>query len=285
MMPQDCPINKPKKKRSRKNLEAGVLKEGIQWLRQHGLFIWRSNTGAVRFDSGGFLKFGFVGSADITGILPDGRRLECEAKRRVGGKQSDKQKIFQNLIEANDGIYVLFHSVEELAEKLTPILQHTGVLIPLTRGYSTRIDLKDWDQISSYKWHVGESTSNLRYAERSADRVTVRMHRQILMPPLEFIVDHINGDGLDNRRCNLRVGVQKENTYNSRPSFTGTSRFKGVYFDTRTSRQQKPWIASIQPGGKKIHLGSFAMEDDAARAYDKKARELYGEFAYLNFPR
>jgi hypothetical protein len=92
------------------------------------------------------------------------------------------------------------------------------------------------------------------------------------------VVDHINGDTLDNRRANLRVCTKSENNRNRRKLHPTTSRFKGVYKNT------KPWIALIECNGKQFVLGRFASEEEAALAYDKAAKEHFGSFARLNFP-
>jgi hypothetical protein len=106
------------------------------------------------------------------------------------------------------------------------------------------------------------------------------MHRLIMNPPAGKVVDHINRIRCDNRRDNLRVCDQAENLRNRR-SFRGTSRFKGVHWNERAHK----WVATICLNRKLIHLGYFDDELAAARAYDEKARELFGPFAYLNFPR
>jgi hypothetical protein len=97
--------------------------------------------------------------------------------------------------------------------------------------------------------------------------------------PPGMVVDHINRNKRDNRRCNLRVCTQVENMRN-RCSTYGSSKFKGVSWDAR----RKKWMAAIHINGTQIRIGFFADEVDAAKAYDRKARELFGEFAYLNFP-
>jgi len=106
------------------------------------------------------------------------------------------------------------------------------------------------------------------------------MHRFIMDPPEGMVVDHRNGNRLDNRRSNLRVCTQKQNTHNSRPKGK-SSRFKGVCYD----KARGQWMAPVRsPDGKDIHTGRFDDEVEAAKAHDRLARELHGEFAYLNFP-
>ncbi len=106
------------------------------------------------------------------------------------------------------------------------------------------------------------------------------MHRLITRAPKGKVVDHENGDGLDNRRANLRVCDHRQNRRNhQRPRKGGASRFHGVGW---WKRDQK-WRAKISVDGRTIHLGYFADEEDAARAYDQAAREHFGEYASTNF--
>jgi hypothetical protein len=92
--------------------------------------------------------------------------------------------------------------------------------------------------------------------------------------------DHINGNGLDNRRCNLRPVTSQQNRANQRKT-RGTSQFKGVYL----RRRERNWEAAIKVNRRRIYLGTFSSEVEAARAYDAAARHHFGEFAALNFPR
>ena len=94
------------------------------------------------------------------------------------------------------------------------------------------------------------------------------------------LVDHIDGDGLNNRRSNLRPATPSQNNANRRKSRQNTSGFKGVSYYHRTSR----WRAYVGVDGKAIHLGYFDTAIDAARAYDAAALEHFGEFARINFP-
>ena len=152
--------------------------------------------------------------------------------------------------------------------------------IPLTRGKFAIVDAADYESLSQHKWFANGDEHRGFYAGRRVGSKLLLMHRVIMNPPEGMVVDHIDGNGLNNRRSNLRLCTQKQNSRNAAPSRRSSSRFKGVYFNKRTRK----WIATIGYNGKTIHLGSFDDEIEAARAYDRKARELFGEFAYLNFP-
>lgn len=113
------------------------------------------------------------------------------------------------------------------------------------------------------------------------------MHRLILGLAPGQVGDHRNGNGLDNRRENLRMATYSQNNQNARPSSKKASPFKGV--SIRCNRfggryKARPWAAEIHVDGRKIGLGSFPDEVSAAKAYDVAAREHFGEFAKLNFP-
>ncbi len=105
------------------------------------------------------------------------------------------------------------------------------------------------------------------------------MHRVIMNPPDDMVVDHIDSNGLNNRRTNLRVCTLLQNSYN-RKTIKASSQYKGV----RWNKRKKRWVSSISPNGKFILIGYFKDELTAAKAYDEKAKEFFGEFAYLNFP-
>lgn len=152
--------------------------------------------------------------------------------------------------------------------------------INLTNGKSSIIDDDDYDHLSKYKWLMTKNNYAVRYEYRNGETFQFLMHRQIMGYPIDMEIDHINGDKLDNRKLNLRICSRAENDRNSRPHRDGSSKFKGVSRIGKRSKG-KPWRARIW-GGKEIVIGYFLTEEEAAIAYNVKAKELFGEFAYLN---
>ena len=148
--------------------------------------------------------------------------------------------------------------------------------IPLGNGIYTYVDAADYEWLSRYTWQlVGGG-----YAGRREGRKLIYMHREIMQPGPGMVVDHKSRNRLDNSRDNLRVCTRQENLRNMSKRRGCTSRFKGVYYNKLTHK----WIACIRIGAKNFALGSFDVEEEAARAYDRKAVEVYGEFARPNFP-
>lgn len=148
--------------------------------------------------------------------------------------------------------------------------------IPLTKGKVTIVDADDYEWLSQRKWFCH---SQGYAASRNPETKKIEfMHRVIMVPDEGMVVDHINRDGLDNRRINMRVCTQAENLRNSYNSF-GKSQYKGVSFKPG---RKKPWRARISLDGTTEILGDFSTEIEAAYAFDLRAKELQGEFAYLN---
>lgn len=154
------------------------------------------------------------------------------------------------------------------------------VEIPLTQGYVALVDDEDAPTLLAMgSWQVNECDGRL-YAGHGQRGTSLRMHKVILGYD-GGMVDHINGDGLDNRRANLRFATGSQNNANAGLSPRNTSGFKGVSLFRRTSR----WKAYICLNNKVRHLGYYTTAEEAARAYDAAAFEQWGIFARLNFPR
>jgi hypothetical protein len=150
--------------------------------------------------------------------------------------------------------------------------------IPLTRDLYTLVDTDDADRVlSAGSWHALANRNGKFYAAHKKGRGLERLHSFLTNWPL---VDHINGDGLDNRRCNLRPATLVENARNRRLPSNNTSGFKGVNWH----RGNGKWAASITADGRRHSLGYHDSPEDAGRAYDAAAIRLHGEFACLNFP-
>lgn len=147
-------------------------------------------------------------------------------------------------------------------------------MIPLTKGIVARVDADDYDRVAQFRWHA----SRQGYAVRALPgRKKQIMHRMLLDAPEGVLVDHINGDKADNRRCNLRLCTTQQNGQN-RHRVSGSSRFKGVSWD------RGKWRATICVGQRQRSLGRYPTEIEAAAAYDRASRELFGQYARPNFP-
>jgi hypothetical protein len=148
-------------------------------------------------------------------------------------------------------------------------------MIPLTDGSYAYVDAADYDWLRRWTWHREDG-----YAIRPDKGKDISMHRQIMQPPEDMVVDHIDGNRANNCRANLRVCTHSENNRNHRKRIDSSSSFKGVFYDKRSHR----WGAKCQYRGERIRLGYFDTDIEAARAYDRMAVELFGKFARLNFP-
>jgi hypothetical protein len=149
----------------------------------------------------------------------------------------------------------------------------------LSQGKTAIVDDEDYERVSSRKWHY--NCGYVKTNDYSNGHIIIKLHRFILNAPENMIVDHINGDKLDNRKENLRLCTQNENTKNARKRASATSKYKGVSFP----KTRNKWQVQIQLNKKKMHVGYYTDEIEAAKAYDKKAAELFGEYAVLNFGR
>ncbi len=152
--------------------------------------------------------------------------------------------------------------------------------IRLTRGKVALVDEEDFDELNKYKWSAFKHRNTFYAVRNVRGKPLLRMHRVIMGDVKGVIYDHINGDGLDNRKSNLRIATAQQNNMNRIPRKGCSSKYKGVSWN----KPNKKWLCILGHNYKNTYLGSFDDEEECARAYDKKAKELFGEFARLNFP-
>lgn len=162
--------------------------------------------------------------------------------------------------------------------------------ITISKNYIALIDDEDYDLVSQHNWYISSYTlksGNIKscavtFRSKIENYKTVYMHRLILQTPFGLYTDHINGNGLDNRKQNLRIATPLQNTLNSRKIIYRNNKkvsslFKGVTWCTR----DKKWRAQIGYHGRKMSLGYYNREIEASDAYNKVAEKLFGEFVNL----
>ena len=151
--------------------------------------------------------------------------------------------------------------------------------IKLTLGKYAIVSLEDYERLNQRRWRALRSPKCF-YAVRSEKGKTRYMHNEVMPPLPGFVVDHIDHNGLNNSQPNLQLATRSQNAYNRRKTSSKcTSKYKGVCFNKREGK----WISSIKVEGKRIYLGYFDNQIDAAKAYDKAAKEYHKNFAVLNF--
>lgn len=150
--------------------------------------------------------------------------------------------------------------------------------VPLTKGYEAIIDASDVPLVAMWHWCVAVRPHAI-YAQRSQKingrQKTISLHRSILSPSNNLYIDHINGNGLDNRRVNLRFATNSQNQHNSKIRIDNTSKVKGVTFHMR----DKKWTARIRLDNKQHNLGSFATPEAAAAVVAHARAKMHGAFA------
>lgn len=157
--------------------------------------------------------------------------------------------------------------------------------IELSQEKFALIDDEDYDYLMRWKWHALKS-KNTFYAVRNIPaqngqpRTGIGMHRAIMnLNDKDIHVDHEDHNGLNNQKYNIRVCTRSQNMSNRRAQKNSSSKYVGVCF----RKDNQKWQATVHKNGKQYFIGFFNLEEDAAKAYDRKAKKLKGQFANLNF--
>ena len=160
-----------------------------------------------------------------------------------------------------------------------PVEDPNTVRIPVTNKKGEikyfLVDREDFDRVNEYKWRIDARS----YVRKGFGIFLHRFIMGIIEP--KMVVDHVNGDKLDNRKANLRIVTNTQNAQNKKKQVNNTSGFKGVFFNKTTNK----CVAQIRINGKCKYLGNFSTPEAAAHAYDEAARIYHGEFGRYNFPR
>lgn len=176
-----------------------------------------------------------------------------------------------------------FSTIPESDSEPCPRCDDGIITMPMSSGNFVLFHREDFGLVSPYHWYQSRHPRGpyaVADVSQKKRRRHFRMHRLILDAPTGVIVDHVNRNGLDNRRCNLRLCTNAQNQCNRGRPKNNTSLYKGVSFCRSTGR----WSVKIQNLGEYIWIGRFETPEEAAWAYDDAAREHFGEYAYLNFP-
>lgn len=209
--------------------------------------------------------------------------LECGAP---GTTRTCDLLVRSQKVYAESSVYGQSESIKSIIPD-TPEVVLGGVLggveILLTKGYRAIVDLGDFSRVSQHRWRARISKGRSVYAVSVIDSKTVELGKFILELPhgRHITADHRDGNPLNDRRCNLRSAdmTQQNRNQRKRPARSQNgapySSHKGVYWNSTTSK----WLAQIRiGGGRRLHLGLFGTEAEAATAYDLAAVEHHGEF-------
>lgn len=150
------------------------------------------------------------------------------------------------------------------------------------KKFSANVDKYDYDKVISHKWTV-LVMKHTKYAQTMIDGKHIYLHRFIINPSKKQFIDHIDGDGLNCSRTNLRVCSHSENMRNQRiqKKANKVSKFKGVFFNS-SGTKKKRWRVSIQKNSKRYSFGYYLTQEDAALRYNEEATKLFGKFVNLN---
>lgn len=144
--------------------------------------------------------------------------------------------------------------------------------IKLTRGQETMVDDEDFEYLNQWKWFARKNLY-VFYAVRHKDDKAIFMHRVLMNTPKGMLTDHVDGNGLNNQKSNLRVCTPSQNECNKALQKNNTTGFKGVH------KYKNRYLAQIHFGGKRLHLGSFVKPEDAYKVYCEASKIYHKEFS------
>jgi len=150
--------------------------------------------------------------------------------------------------------------------------------VKLTQGKFAIVDDQDFEYINQWNWCLHNDGSAKRAILIGGKHKTILMHRIVNETPDNLETDHINHDRLDNRRANLRNVFHKQNCLNRHSYKNSSSKYTGVSYRKAGGK----WRATIKINGKYQHIGVFENEIEAAKAYDRRAIENFGQYACVN---
>jgi len=150
--------------------------------------------------------------------------------------------------------------------------------IQLTKGYVALVDDEDYRSVIKYSWYIQNHTCIYAARRINSTLGSEYLHNFLMSPPKGFTVDHIDRNGLNCQRYNMRLATRSQQNANRERPYNSTTLYRGVY------KSKNRWIAKLGYNGTRYYAGSFESIEDAARAYDKLAKQHHGEFAVLNFP-
>lgn len=189
-----------------------------------------------------------------------------------------QQYSIETLEEAKDVLQTFKNNIYDIQQKRKQIHNEKhierngdGYAVIKNKEYHILVDDDLWHEYSAKFWHISNG-----YAKTNVDDTTIFMHRMVMNATDDDMIDHINKNRLDNRRCNLRIAKHDENNHNRTKKRNASSKYYGV------NKNGNRWCGRFRYQGKTIYCGTFATELEAAKAYNAKATEYYGEYANIN---
>lgn len=220
---------------------------------------------------------------EVEKVYVDNFRNEvAEEKEYKGGRKATKPFHFYNLLNyalANFNVHVNEQGLEAddalVIYQIATMKEH-GVKIPVGSTYFY-MDYEDWIKYPYKNFFLSGGYVVSDQGQGKPDK-GLPLHRQVMGNPSGFVVDHINGDVLDNRKYNLRVCTPQQNRWNSKGDSTSKSKYKGVSWHSGKNK----WESAIRLEDRLVYLGNSSDEEEAAYLYDVAAKEAFGEYAWLN---